>query len=222
MLYRMVTGVLPYHATTLTDVIEAHLHEPVDPIPDSAPVSSETRELIEWMMRKKAAERPQDARPVLDRIDELLKSRAVSRSGSRRITMLVIEHDPETLAFVRSVLENDGYRVLATSSAREGVNLAFEQSPAMIFLDAKIRGGFDLPVAGVEQQEVADGLEFVRIVRGDDKLLRVPIVLMTDKTLSQFERTFEKEGIADVLIKPPDAKDILEAARLISPAREEA
>jgi serine/threonine protein kinase len=222
MLYRMVAGVLPYRATTLTEVVDAHLHATPDPIPESAPVSSETRELIDWMLRKNPGERPQDARPLLERIDELLKSGVISRSGSRRMTVLVIEHEPETLAFIRSVLESDGYRVLATSNAREGVNFAFEQNPAMIFLDAKIRGGFDLPLAAEEHQEVAEGLEFVRIVRGDDKLQRVPIVLMTDKTLSQFERTFEEEGIADVIIKPLEKGDILEAARLITPAREQA
>lgn len=217
MLYRMVAGSLPYRASTLPEIVDAHLHSKHDPIPESLPVSAETRELIDWMLQKQISDRPQHARPLLEKIDKLLESEAMSRSGSRRLTVLVIEHDPEPLAFIRSVLEGDGYRVVSTSNARDGVNLAFEQSPAMIFLDAKIRGGFDYPVQAAEQQEIADGLEFVRIVRRDEKLERVPIVLMTDKTLSHFERTFADAGIADVIIKPLEAGDVLAAARTISP-----
>ncbi len=220
MLYRMVTGAPPFRASNFNEIVQAHLHAKPEPVPESAGISDETRALIDWMLQKDVADRPQDARPVLERIDALLKSQSLSRSGSRRMMVLVIEHEPQTLAFIRGVLESDGYRVLATSNAREGVNLAFQQHPAMMFLDAKIRGGFDLPLESEEHQEIADGLEFVRIVRRDEKLERVPIVLMTDKTLSHFDRTFEAAGIADVIIKPLDASDILSAARVISPARE--
>ena len=113
------------------------------------------------------------------------------------------------------MLQAEGYRVLATSNAREGVNLAFEQTPAMIFLDAKIRGGFDLPPEAGEEL-VADGLGFVRIVQRDERLRPVPIVLMTDDTLIQLDTAFHKAGVADVMLKPLSTSDVVDAVRMIT------
>ncbi len=168
------------------------------------------------MLQKKVTDRPLNAREILDRIDALLKAASMTRSASKRINVLVIEHDPEALAFLTEVLQSEGYRVLATSNAREGVNLAFEQSPAMIFLDARIRGGFDLPPEAEGEEIAADGLGFVRIVQRDERLRPVPIILMTDDTLLQLDIAFQKAGVSDVMIKPLSASDVIDAVRMIT------
>jgi len=212
MLYRMLCGKLPFKADSFNQIIEAHLHTPPEPLPADLPVSDETREMIEAMLKKKIEERPQTAQELLDRIDTLLRS-GRSRSASRFATVLVIEHDAETAAFLRGVLEVAGFRVVVTDNAREAVNLAFEQTPVLIFLDAKIRGGFDVPHE-LDEEAAADGLGFVRIVRGDDKLRSVPIILMTEETLSSLDNTFERLGVADVMIKPVEKQDVLDVMKL--------
>src|SRR3954452_10214046 len=136
VLYRMLTGLLPYRAASINEVLQAHLSAAPEPIDESLDVSPGTRELVASMLEKKVADRPRSARDLLDRIDGMLKAASMTRSASKRITVLVIEHDLEAMSFLTGVLQAEGYRVLATSNAREGVNLAFEQSPAMIFLDA--------------------------------------------------------------------------------------
>ncbi|HXH40955.1 MAG TPA: protein kinase [Thermoanaerobaculia bacterium] len=219
VLYRMLTGVLPYRAKSIKEVLEAHLNALPEPIDESLDISAETRGLIASMLQKKVTDRPLNARVLLDRIDELLKAAGMTRSASRRVTVLVIENDPEALRLMTSVLQGEGYRVLATGNAREGVNLAFEQSPAMIFLDAKIRGGFDLPPEAEGEEIAADGLGFVRIVQRDERLRSVPIVLMTDDTLTQLASAFQKAGVADVMVKPLSASDVIDAVRMIG-ARE--
>jgi CheY-like chemotaxis protein len=145
----------------------------------------------------------------------MMKAASVTRSASKRITVLVVEHDLEALSFLTGVLQAEGYRVLAPSNARDAVNLAFEQTPAMIFLDAKIRGGFDLPPEAGEEL-VADGLGFVRIVQRDERLRPVPIVLMTENTLIQLDTAFQKAGVADVMLKPLAKSDIIDAVRMIT------
>ena len=213
LLYRMLTGNLPYRASTVTQIIDAHLHRAPEPIPASLSVSPETRELLEWMLQKNATERPQSATPLLEKIDALLKSGTMSRSASRRTTALVVEEDPETLTLLRGVLEQQGFRVLASTNARDGVNLAFEQAPALIFLDAKIRGGFEVAASESDQEALADGLGFVRILRADEKLRSVPIVLIADKTLSHLTKRFGDADVTDVLIKPFSREDVVEASR---------
>src|SRR5439155_11698010 len=112
MLYRMLTGNLPYRATTMTQIIAAHLSEPPDPIPDSVEVSNETRELIDWMLQKNAKDRPQHATPLLERIDALLQAAPMSRSASKRPSLLVVEQESETVALIRGIAEGEGFRVL--------------------------------------------------------------------------------------------------------------
>jgi CheY-like chemotaxis protein len=208
----MLTGNLPYRATTMTDIINAHLHHPPEPIPLSIPISNETRELIEWMLQKDVKDRPPSATPVLERIDQLLKSATTSRSASRRATVLVVEQDQETSTMIRTVLEEQGWRVSLASNARDAVNMAFEQTPSLIFLDARIRGGFEVAAAD-DQEQVADGLGFVRVLHADEKLRGVPIIVVTDQTLSQFDEAFTKAGIADVMLKPLDRDDVLDALK---------
>jgi CheY-like chemotaxis protein len=217
VLYRMLTGTLPYRAKSIAEVLDAHLHASPDPIDESLGISAATQELIASMLQKKVSDRPLNACELLDRIDALLKAASMTRSASKRVNVLVIEHDPDALALMTGVLQGEGYRVLGTSNAREGVNLAFEQSPAMIFLDGKIRGGFDLPPEAEGEEIAADGLGFVRIVQRDERLRPVPIILMTDDTLLQLDSAFQKAGVADVMIKPLSASDVIDAVRMITP-----
>jgi serine/threonine protein kinase len=220
VLYRLLTGVLPYRAKSIKEVLEAHLYAAPEPIPRSSNVSNGTRELISSMLQKKVADRPRSARELLDRIDVMLKTgTTMTRSAAKRLTALVVDHDPESLTFLSRVLKVEGYRVLATSNAREGVNLAFEQNPSIIFLDSRIRGGFDLPTEAKSEEPVADGLGFVRIVQRDDRLRPVPIVLMTDEMLAQLDNTFEKAGVAGVMRKPLSEPDVHGALTLIKPGQ---
>jgi serine/threonine protein kinase len=217
VLYRMLTGVLPYRAKSINEVLEAHLNAAPEPIAESLGISAGTQDLIASMLEKKVANRPGHAGELLDRIDGMLKSASMMRSASTRITVLVVDDDRDALQFITGVLQDEGYRVLATGNAREGVNLAFEQTPSMIFLDAKIRGGFNLPSEAEDEEPAADGLGFVRIVQRDERLRTVPIVLMTDDTLTQLDVTFQKAGVADVVVKPLSASDVLDAVKLITP-----
>ncbi|MEA2164314.1 MAG: eukaryotic-like serine/threonine-protein kinase [Thermoanaerobaculia bacterium] len=217
VLYRMLTGALPYRATSIKEVLEAHLHAKPEPIDESLGISPGVRDLIASMLEKKVADRPRSARELLERIDEIIKASTMSRSASKRVTALVIDHDPQSLSFLTGVLQGEGYRVLATGNAREGINLAFEQTPAIIFLDAQIRGGFDLPVEAEGEEAAADGLGFVRVVQRDDRLRPVPIVLMTDHSLTELGSAFEKAGVSGAMMKPLSTMDVLGALSLIKP-----
>jgi serine/threonine protein kinase len=214
MFYRMLSGSLPFQATTMNQIIDAHLNQAPAPLPDSLHVSNETRELITWMLQKKASDRPPTVNPLLERIDAILKSTTTTRSASRRPTILVVEQDADTIGFLRMVLEPEGFRIVSTGNARDGVNAAFEQTPAMIFLEAKIRGGFQVVTYDDDPEQTADSAGFVRILQGDEKLRTVPIVLLADQTLPQLDRTFGS-GVADVLIKPVAKEDVLQAVKTV-------
>ena len=90
VLYRMLTGELPYRVKSINEVLEAHLNAAPEPIDESLPISAAARELIASMLQKKVADRPLNARELLDRIDAILKASGMTRSASKRITVLVI------------------------------------------------------------------------------------------------------------------------------------
>jgi len=211
LFYRMLTGNLPYAGESITQIIDAHRHAEPAPIPGELPISWETRDLVMWMLQKEVALRPASAYPLLERIDAML-SEGVKRSRSSRVSVLVVEDDPGTLSFIRGVLEGDGFRVIPATNAREGVELAFELSPSVILLDAKIRGGFDLGEVPDDPTGV-DGLGFCRILRGDAKLREVPIIVMSEQTLSMLQPAFQVSGAADIIIKPLGGDDILSSVR---------
>ena len=219
LLYRMLAGRLPFEASTIGEIIDAHLTAPPLPFDETLGVSAVTRELIDWMLQKEASARPQDAGALLDRIEPLVDQRP-TQSAAKRVTALVVEDDAETIGFLRGALEHEGYRVVSSNNAREGVNLAFEQNPSIIFLDAKIRGGFellpdddpDLPHFA-DGSTAGDGIGFLRILHGDEKLRSVPIVVMADKTLTNINTAFHDTGVADVLLKPLSSADVSDAVR---------
>jgi serine/threonine protein kinase len=215
LFYRMLTGALPYRAESITQIMEAHLRATPLPIPDEMPVTWETRELIDWMLRKEVSDRPATVQPLLERIDAMLKEGA-KRSRSTRMSVLIVEDDATTLAFLSHTLESDGFRVIPATNARQGVELAFEQNPAIILLDAKIRGGFDLGDISDDPTGV-DGLGFCRILRGDSKLREVPIIVMSEHTLSMLQPAFEVSGAADIVIKPLGRDDVIQAVRRVLP-----
>ncbi|HEX7191598.1 MAG TPA: serine/threonine-protein kinase [Thermoanaerobaculia bacterium] len=214
MLYRMLAGRLPFEAKTITNTIAAHLHDTPDPLPADLEISEATRTLVDDLLKKEAADRPQDATAVLDRVEAALSAGKKARSNSSRITVLVAEEDPQTMALLRSVLETDGYRVVATSNAEEAVNLAFEQSPSLILLDAEIKGGMDIVLDDADttpgDTRFVDGIGFLRIIREDERLSRVPVVVMTAGTEVE---PLKDAGAVEFLRKPLAPANVTDTVR---------
>src|SRR5688572_5824745 len=207
MLYRMVAGALPFRASTLAGVIGARLHDDPHPLTDSD-VSVEMQELIESLLRRDVKARPQTVDEVLERVDVIVRLQHAKTTGSKRVTVLVADGDEQSRSFLQNVLEADGYKVLPTSNARDAVNAAFEQQPAVIFLDAGIRGGFESANDAAASPETADGLGFLRIVRGDAQLRSVPVVVMSEHAQQEMQESFTRAGAVEFLLKPFAASDV--------------
>jgi two-component system cell cycle response regulator DivK len=67
--------------------------------------------------------------------------------------VLIVEDNDKNRKLERDVLEFQGYRVVETDNAEEGIRLAHERKPALILMD------FHLP--GI------DGIEALGLLRGD-------------------------------------------------------
>ncbi len=121
MLYRMVTGKLPFRADTTTSLIYRKMYEPVMPPKVHTPELSEgTALLIEKLMERKRKDRFQTAKEVLSEIRECL-----SQQTSGTTTHLeVIGQEPET------VIDNPDTRTRAPHELR----------PALLFISGSAAG----------------------------------------------------------------------------------
>jgi DNA-binding response OmpR family regulator len=79
--------------------------------------------------------------------------------------VLVADDDEDILLLVRTVLEREGYDVIATSDGAQAFAAALERHP-------------DLAVLDVAMPEL-DGLEVLRRLRADESTRDMPIVLLS-------------------------------------------
>ncbi len=71
-LYHLLTGKTPYHGTSATEVLKAHVMDPLPPLQDLNPeVNDDVCALVERMMAKKPEERYQTAAEIVTEIERL-------------------------------------------------------------------------------------------------------------------------------------------------------
>jgi DNA-binding response OmpR family regulator len=54
------------------------------------------------------------------------------------IDVLVVDDDPDTRAFVREALEDEGYQVASASTGREALNRITRDEPRVVLLDLRL------------------------------------------------------------------------------------
>ena len=156
---------------------------------------------------------PQDVTPVLERIDAMLNEGEKSAAARRGMSVLVADEDPQTMALLERPRDRRLPRA-TTTNAEEAVNLAFEQNPSLILLDAEIKGGMDIVLDDADtapgDERFVDGIGFLRIIREDERLSRVPVVVMTE---ASEVATLKDAGAAEFLRKPLAPAAVTETVR---------
>ncbi len=124
-----------------------------------------------------------------------------------RRTVLLIEDNPSNVRLVEKILQGRAeYRLLVARDGRVGIDLAHEHEPDLILLD------LNLPDIG--------GQEVLRHLKGDPKLARIPVaVVSADATPSQVERLLAS-GAAAYMTKPIDVRGFLSLLTDLDPSRE--
>lgn len=97
-----------------------------------------------------------------------------SASGQRERTVLVIDDDPVILELIEAVLRPEGFEVLKAKDGRHGLQMAHERNPALVVLDLLM--------------PQMDGFEVVDEMKGRPETAAIPIVVLTNKSLSREEK----------------------------------
>lgn len=109
--------------------------------------------------------------------------------------ILVVEDEAIILKVLKSRLTNCGYTILIAEDGEAAYKLIKEQKPDLVLLDLRL--------------PIMDGEEVCRLVRRDEKLRHIPIILLTagDK--------IENLEVTDFITKPFDFKELLDKIKKI-------
>ena len=124
----------------------------------------------------------------------------------RRRSVLVVEDDERTSAFLADNLEADGYRVATATAAGEAIRAIEVRRPDLLLLDVMLEGGSGLDV--LDRVRAADGIGS----RVDPDL---PVVVLSGRTAEVDRvRGFER-GADDYVCKPFAYAELLARMRAV-------
>jgi DNA-binding response OmpR family regulator len=136
---------------------------------------------------------------LVSRVEELLARResqptaepapaARSEQGGELPLVVNADDDEDIQLLIKLVLEAAGYRVVCVSTGEALLEVARAAFPALFLLDLKLP---DL-----------HGLELVRVLRQDERLCRVPVILLTGSASEEDEARAAELGVQGYLRKP--------------------
>jgi len=112
---------------------------------------------------------------------------------NKRIMIVDDERDlVETLTYR---LEASGYTVLTAHDGEEGLEKAREEKPDLILLDVMM--------------PKMDGYHVCRLLKFDEELKDIPIIMLTARGQEQDRKTGTDSGANDYVTKPFESSDLL-------------
>jgi CheY-like chemotaxis protein len=91
----------------------------------------------------------------------------VANEDAKR-TVLVVDDEPDVVAYLEMLLQDHGYATLSAADGREGLEKARELAPDLICLDITMPG--------------ESGVRMYRNLKEDPRLARIPVVIVTAVT----------------------------------------
>ena len=115
--------------------------------------------------------------------------------GAAGKTVLVVDDEETIRTLYSEEFEEEGYRVVAVGSAREGLAWIQEKQVDLVVLDIRMPD--------------MDGLEFLGHARGLD--MNIPIVICT--AYSSYKQNFEAWGADAYVVKSSDLTELKEKVK---------
>ena len=109
--------------------------------------------------------------------------------------ILIIEDNEKNRKLARDVLQVKGFKTIESESAEEGLELARDQSPALILMDIQLPG--------------MDGIMAMKQLKAEPKTKNIPIIAITASAMTHNRQTMLAEGFDGYQTKPISLKDFL-------------
>jgi len=112
---------------------------------------------------------------------------------SRRI--LVVDDDPVIVKTLEGNLKSNGYEVIVSHDATEGLEKAFKQFPELIILDVMM--------------PIINGFNFCRLLKSQEKHQSIPIIMLTSRAEEEDRKIGIEVGADAYLVKPFNTEELL-------------
>jgi len=116
-------------------------------------------------------------------------------------SVLIVDDDPGTRAFVRASLELEGFEVREAGSAAEGLAALEDEPPDLILLDVMM--------------PQMDGWEMLRRVQEKHGVGEIPVVMFSGQVDERAAGDAEERGASGFIGKPFDPTQLVERAKQI-------
>ncbi len=115
--------------------------------------------------------------------------------------ILVVDDDIKIVRLVRAYLEQAGYQVLTAHDGNAAMLLIRQERPDLVVLDLMMPG--------------RDGWDVTRIVRGDESLAAIPIIMLTARVEDTDKILGLELGADDYITKPFNPREVVARVRAV-------
>ncbi len=101
--------------------------------------------------------------------------------------------------FVRKIVQAElggNYNVIQAENGKEALELLYTNAVSLIICDIIM--------------PIMDGYEFVKLIKNDDNLKNIPVIMLTTESYDYTKSDFEKLGVAEYLVKPINSEKLNE------------
>jgi twitching motility two-component system response regulator PilH len=113
--------------------------------------------------------------------------------------ILIVDDSPTEVHVMQKALERHGYKTAAAADGAEGIRLAREMSPDLIFMDIVMPG--------------MNGYQATRTLASDPKTSAIPIVMVTTKGQETDRIWGLRQGAIDYMVKPVSPDQLVAKAQ---------
>jgi twitching motility two-component system response regulator PilH len=113
--------------------------------------------------------------------------------------ILIVDDSPTEVHVMKKALEKGGYKTAVAGDGQEGVRLAREMHPDLIFMDIVMPG--------------MNGYQATRTLVNDPDTRRIPIVMVTSKGQETDRIWGLRQGAVDYMVKPVSPDQLVEKAQ---------
>jgi YesN/AraC family two-component response regulator len=119
----------------------------------------------------------------------LLEEAEITQTDLRAFTILVVDNEPNTLDLHTRIVQSHSLsnRVLQATHGQQALEIMERETVDMVLLDL--------------QMPVIDGFAVLEKMRADERLKRVPVIVVTGHALTEAEMTRLDRGVAAILEK---------------------
>jgi twitching motility two-component system response regulator PilH len=113
--------------------------------------------------------------------------------------ILIVDDSPTEVHVMKKALENHGYRTAVAGDGEEGIRMARQMHPDLIFMDIVMPG--------------VNGYQATRTLSNDPDTCEIPIVMVTSKGQETDRIWGLRQGAVDYMVKPVSMIQLVEKAQ---------